>query len=100
MVEQRERSGLLERLLERLGLTGDHAPDRPWLLIVASLVLALMAAGAGIAWRHGVARERQLRAELRQVYEEAEMLRTYAVQWQERAEFLEKQLSALKKRVN
>ncbi|MFQ5830782.1 MAG: hypothetical protein ACE5JD_16745 [Candidatus Methylomirabilia bacterium] len=68
---------------------------RPWLLVVASLFLALLSVGTGVAWRRGVEREKQLRAELRQVYREAETLRSYVVQWQDRAEFLERQLSAL-----
>lgn len=75
----------------------EYAPvaGRPWLLIVASLFLALLAAGTGVAWRRGVEREKQLRVELRQVYREAETLRSYVVQWQDRAEFLERQVSAL-----
>lgn len=73
----------------------DRLPGRPWLLITASLLLAALAAWAGVQYRSGAEREQRLRAELKQVYLEAERLRSVAIQWQERARLLEQQASAL-----
>lgn len=70
-------------------------PRRPWLLVIASLLLAGLAAWTGFQWRQGTHREVELRAELKQVYVEAEQLRAQAVQAQQRVSLLEKQVMAL-----
>jgi uncharacterized protein HemX len=70
-------------------------PGRPWLLIIAALLLAGLAAWTGLQWKQGADREGKLRAELKQVYLEAEQLRGQAVQAQQRAALLEKQMLAL-----
>lgn len=70
-------------------------PRRPWLLVVASLLLAGLTAWTGFQWRQGAHREVRLRAELKQVYLEAEQLRAQAVQSQQRAFLLQKQIEQL-----
>lgn len=70
-------------------------PGRPWLLIVASLLLAVLATWAGMQYKRAADREQRLRAELKQVYLEAENLRTVATQWQARAMLLRQQAAAL-----
>ncbi|MBI4588061.1 MAG: hypothetical protein HY725_04440 [Candidatus Rokubacteria bacterium] len=70
-------------------------PSRPWLLIIASLLLAGLAAWTGVQWKQEVERETKLRAELKQVYLEAEQLRAQAAQAEQRVAFLEKQVMAL-----
>lgn len=74
----------------------DRAPSRPWALIVASLILAVLAAWTGIQYKRSADRELGLRAELKQVYLEAESLRSVASQWRERAILIERQLTALR----
>lgn len=73
----------------------DRMPRRPWALIIASLLLAALAAWTGIQYMRGAARERRLQAELKEIYQEAETLRSVATQWRERAMFREQQTSAL-----
>lgn len=74
----------------------DHArPRRPWLLVVASILLAGLAAWTGFQWREARDQEAGLRAELTQVYLEAEQLRAQASQSQQRVSLLEKQVMAL-----
>lgn len=68
---------------------------RRWGLIPASLLLAALAAWAGAQYVRSTERERRLRAELKQVYLDAESLRSVATQWQERAMLLEQQTTAL-----
>jgi hypothetical protein len=80
---------LLEETAEAL------APRRPWLLIVLSPILALLALWAGFQWRNGLVREDQLRAELKQVYLEAETLRLQAAQAQQKGTLLERQMTEL-----
>ena len=70
-------------------------PARPWLLIIASLLLAGLALWTGVQWKQGLDREGKLRAELKQVYLEAEQLRAQAAQSQQRVSLLEKQVMAL-----
>jgi hypothetical protein len=79
----------------REDLDEDARPRRPWLLIVASLLFAALAAWTGVQWKQGADRETKLRAELKQVYLEAENLRTVATQWQARAILLRQQAAAL-----
>ena len=74
----------------------DYAkPRRPWLLIIASLLLAAIAAWTGYQWKQAKDQEVKLRAELKQVYLEAEQLRALASQSQQRVSLLEKQVMAL-----
>lgn len=70
-------------------------PRRPWVLIVASLLLAALTAWMGVQWKQGEDREAKLRAELKQVYLEAEQMRVMAQQAQQRVSLLEKQVMAL-----
>jgi septal ring factor EnvC (AmiA/AmiB activator) len=68
---------------------------RPWLLIAAALLLAVLSAVLWAKWRDTRTRAEQLQAELKQVYAEAEALRTQATQAQQRALQLERELRAL-----
>ena len=76
-------------------LPDEGGPQRPWLLIVLALVLAALAALAGVQWKLAVDREEKLKAETRLVYKETEELRTRAAQAQQRLLLLEQQLQAL-----
>jgi hypothetical protein len=68
---------------------------RPWLLIAASLLLALLSTVLWAKWRDSRVRADRLQAELRQVYAEAESLRTEAARTQQRAAQLERELRAV-----
>jgi len=68
---------------------------RPWGLIAASLLLAVLALWTGVQYARSAAREQRLLAELKQVYLDAESLRSVATQWQERAMLFGQQTSAL-----
>lgn len=70
-------------------------PSRPWLLVIASLMLAALAAWSAYQWKQSAAAEGKLRAEVKQVYLEAEQLRAQAAQSQQRVSLLEKQVMAL-----
>lgn len=70
-------------------------PGRPWLLVIASLLLAALATWTGMQYKQSAEREQQLRTELKQLYLEAENLRSVATQWQERALLLKQQAAAL-----
>lgn len=70
-------------------------PGRPWGLIVVGLLLAGLAAWAGVQSIRSAAQEQRLRAELKQVYLDAESLRSVATQWQERSLLFEQQAAAL-----
>jgi len=70
-------------------------PGRPWVLVAASLLLAALAMWTGAQYKRSAGRELRLRDELRQVYLEAENLRSVATQWRERAMLLEQEASAL-----
>ena len=71
---------------------------RPWVLIAAALLLAMLSAILWAKWRDTRARAEQLQAELRQVYTEAESLRTQAARAQQRIAQLERELRALSAR--
>lgn len=73
----------------------DAPPRRPWALVIASLLLAVIAAWTGVQWKQARDQEGKLRAELKQVYLEAEQLRAQAAQSQQRVSLLEKQVMAL-----
>jgi septal ring factor EnvC (AmiA/AmiB activator) len=76
-------------------LPADATPRRPVLLMVASVLLAVLAAWTGVNWKRASDQEGKLRAELRQVYLEAEQLRAQAAQSEQRVALLEKQVMAL-----
>src|SRR5262245_31758991 len=80
-------------LRRRLSLA--RRPRRPWLLIAAALLLARLATILWAKWRETRLRAEQLQAELRQVYMEAESLRTQATRAQQRVGQLEQELRAL-----
>jgi hypothetical protein len=65
---------------------------RPWLLIAASLLLAVLSAVLWGKWAESRDRAAQLQAELKQVYIEAEALRTQAARAEQRASQLEREL--------
>lgn len=73
----------------------DLTSRRPWLLIILSPILALLALWAGIEWRNGLDREHRLRAELKQVYVEAETLRLQNAQTQQKGILLQQQVQRL-----
>ena len=79
----------------REAMDDDARPRRPWLLIIASLLLAVIAAWTGVQWKQARDAEVKLRAEMKQVYLEAEQLRALAAQSQQRVSLLEKQVMAL-----
>lgn len=74
---------------------GESMSGRQWGLILVSLLLAVLAVWAGIQSVRSSVQEQRLRAELKQVYLDAESLRSVATQWQERALLLEQQVVAL-----
>lgn len=79
---------------QREELRDDVRPRRPWLLIIASLLLAGIAVWTAVQWKQTTDQELKLRAELKQVYLEAEQLRAQASQSQQRVSLLEKQVMA------
>src|SRR5262249_43729560 len=79
--------------LRRLSLA--HRPPRPWLLIAAALLFAVLSTILWAKWRATRLRAEQLQAELKQVYLEAESLRTQATRAQRRVGQLEQELRAL-----
>jgi type VI protein secretion system component VasK len=70
-------------------------PRRPWLLIAAALALALLSVVLWAKWRAMRERAVRLEAEIKQVYEETERLRTEAALARQRIGQLEQQLRAL-----
>src|SRR3989337_2605217 len=74
---------------------GRRRPRRAWPLIRALLLVAVIAAWAGVQWKQARDQEVKLRAEMKQVYLEAEQLRAQAAQSQQRVSLLEKQVMAL-----
>ena len=73
------------------GLSSGRA-GRPWLLIVATLLLAVLSAVLWVKWEESRVRAERLQAEIKQVYAEAEALRTQAARARERVSQLERQL--------
>lgn len=69
-------------------------PRRPWLLIAAALLLAILSTVLWVKWRESRTRADQLQGELKQVYAEAETLRTQAMRAQQRIGQLERELRA------
>jgi len=67
-------------------------PRRPWFLVAAALSLALLSAWLWAKWTDSRTRADRLQAELRQVYAEAETLRTQAMRAQRRIDELERRL--------
>ncbi|HYB41987.1 MAG TPA: hypothetical protein VEL75_09480 [Candidatus Methylomirabilis sp.] len=67
-------------------------PRRPWFLIAAALLLAVLSGTLWSRWRDTRMHAEQLEAELKGVYAEAEMLRTEAVRAQQRIAQLEREL--------
>jgi len=82
---------------------GDGAPTeprvrRPWFLISAALLLAVLVVVLWAKWAETRGEAQRLRAELRQVYQEAETLRMQSAQAQQRLGVLEKELRTLRAR--
>lgn len=75
----------------RRGLASSR-PRRPWLLIVAALLLAMLSIVLWAKWEESRVRAERLQAEIKQVYSEAEALRTEAARAQRRLGQLERQL--------
>lgn len=67
---------------------------RPWLLIASALLFALLSGLLWIKWRDTRVHAIDLEAELKEVYAEAETLRTQAARAQQRIEQLERDLRA------
>ncbi len=74
---------------------GQRPARRPWLLIAASLLLAVLSTVLWVKWADSRNRAAALQAELRQVYAEAEAIRLQATRAQERIAQLERQVHAL-----
>jgi type VI protein secretion system component VasK len=68
---------------------------RPWALIAAALILVVLTVVLWVKWRDSRTRAEQLRAELQQVYAEAESLRTQSLRAQQRVDQLERDLKQL-----
>ncbi len=71
-------------------------PSRPWALIAAALLLAVLSTILLVEWRDSRTRADQLQEELRRVYAEAEDLRTEATRARQRVGELERELGALR----
>lgn len=67
-------------------------PRRPWLLIVAALLLAVLSTVLWAKWEESRVRAERLQAEIKQVYSETEALRTREARAQQRVQQLERQL--------
>jgi septal ring factor EnvC (AmiA/AmiB activator) len=70
-------------------------PRRPWLLIAAALLLALLSAVLWAKWADSRDRAERLQAELKQLYAETEAIRLQATRAQQRITQLERDLRAL-----
>src|SRR5580765_4108364 len=77
--------------ITRRGLMSSR-PRRPWMLIVAALLLAVLSAVLWAKWEESRVQAERLQAEIKQVYAEAEALRTQAARAQQRVTQLERQL--------
>jgi len=76
-------------------MTASSRPPRPWLLIAAALLLAILSTVLWVKWRESRTRVDQLQGELIHVYAEAETLRTQATRSQQRIAELERELREL-----
>ena len=74
---------------------GRSRSGRPWLLIVAALLLAALSTVLWLKWTDSRVRAERLQAELKQVYGEAERLRMQAARAQQRITQFEEQLRSL-----
>jgi hypothetical protein len=94
------------RLGDRFGREQGHRPGddyrhdpprirRPWALIGASLLLGILVIALWVKWAESRTEAARLRGELKQVYTEAESLRTQSTQAQRRVSLLEQQVRAL-----
>jgi cell division protein FtsB len=77
--------------ITRRGLMSSRS-RRPWLLIVAALLLAVLSTVLWAKWEESRVRAERLQAEIKQVYAETEALRTQAARAQQRVTQLERQL--------
>ena len=77
--------------ITRRGLVSSR-PGRPWLLIVAALLLAVLSSVLWVKWEESRVQAERLQAEIKQVYAETEALRTQAARAQQRVTQLERQL--------
>ena len=84
-----------DNAIDSFGEAPAEQPRRPWLLVVASLMLVALVAVVWGKWAESRNEADQLRAEVKQVYREAETLRTQAVQAEQRAELAEQRVAAL-----
>jgi cell division protein FtsB len=77
--------------MTRRGLMSSR-PRRPWLLIVAALLLAVLSTVLWVKWEESRVQAERLQAEIKQVYAETEALRTQATRAQQRVTQLERLL--------
>lgn len=82
--------------VDSFGEVPAERPRRPWLLMVASLMLVVLVAVVWGKWSESRIEADQLRAEVKQVYREAEALRTQAVQAEQRVALLDQQVRSLR----
>jgi hypothetical protein len=71
-------------------------PRRPWALIVAALLLAVLVVVLWFRWTETRAETMRLRAELKDVYAEAEKYRLEVAQAQQKLSLLEAQVASIR----
>lgn len=71
-------------------------PRRPWFLIGAALALVVLVAVLWGKWAESRTEAQRLRVEVKEVYAEAEMLRSKSAQAEQRVTLLEQQVKALR----